>query len=429
MAVLDRRCPPWDPPRDGPLPGRLLHVPRGRRGRRARGGAGLAGLMAGHDLARRGARVIVVAKGLASTHWTAGTIDVAAPPGAHSSRDGVATLATAAGHPYNVLAAAVEPAVTDFMALVEAEGLPYAGNLDSPIRPAPTGIGGTRPASILPAGQAAAVRPWDGHETLLVCGIAGFKDFWATAVAASLRSMPGPAKVVAVTAELPEVAGRHNLTGLHLARLFDDPGWRGRAIDAIGQAVHRARLVPPSRIGFPAVLGLRDHTAVVEELERRTGVPVFEMPLVPPSVPGLRLYDALRRALRTAGVRVQIGESVSRVDVRGDHIQMVALPAAVREYAVRAGAVVLATGGIAGGGLVGRPDGGIDEVVARLPVEAPDRDAWFSADPFDPRGHPVEAAGIRTDDSLRPVDGAGRPVYTNVRICGSLLAGQRWLRE
>jgi glycerol-3-phosphate dehydrogenase subunit B len=91
--------------------------------------------------------------------------------------------------------------------------------------------------------------------------------------------------------------------------------------------------------------------------------------------------------------------------------------------------VILATGGLSGGGIVGQPDGRLREMVLGLPVEQPARDDWFEVDPFDPAGHPIEAAGIRTDVDLQPVDRKGTPVYRNVRICGSLLAGQQWLRE
>ena len=45
-------------------------------------GAGLAGLSCAAELAERGARVFLAAKGMATTHWTHGGLDVAAPPGA-----------------------------------------------------------------------------------------------------------------------------------------------------------------------------------------------------------------------------------------------------------------------------------------------------------------------------------------------------------
>jgi len=38
-------------------------------------------------------------------------------------------------------------------------------------------------------------------------------------------------------------------------------------------------------------------------------------------------------------------------------------------------------------------------------------------------GHPIGGAGVRVDAELRPVDGAGSPLYTNVRCVGGLLAG------
>jgi len=402
-------------------------------------GAGLAGLLAAHELASRGARVVVIAKGLASTVWTAGTIDVAAPPGARTPADGVATLARNPGHPYAALAPDVAPGVADLLGLLERSGVPYEGSLDAEIRPQPTGIGGTRPVGIVPASQAAALPRWGEREALVICGIAGFKDLWATAAAASLSrpdvwARPGteanaPSRVVGTTADLPDVEDRRNLTAVHLARAFDDPAWRDRAVDAIARAVDRTGIPSDARVGVPAVLGLRDPSGVFDALRRRLGRPVFELPLVPPSVPGLRLHEALRRALRAAGGRIQIGEDVARVGRAGGRVDLVATPAAVREFAVRTSALVLATGGLAGGGLVGRPDGAIDEVVLGLPVAAPPRDEWFARDAFAPAGHPLEAAGIRTDVDLRPVDEAGAAVAENVRIVGSLLAGQRWLRE
>ena len=52
-------------------------------------GAGLAGMTAAIALADAGARVEVVARGHAATHWTAGGIDVAAPAASDTSAKGV----------------------------------------------------------------------------------------------------------------------------------------------------------------------------------------------------------------------------------------------------------------------------------------------------------------------------------------------------
>jgi glycerol-3-phosphate dehydrogenase subunit B len=407
-------------------------------------GAGLAGMTAAIALADAGARVEVVARGHTATHWTAGGIDVAAPAASATSAKGVKRLGRQDTHPYAILGEGLPAALTALRSALAAEGLVYAGELQDPLRAIPTAIGGTRRAAILPTAQANALAPWQPGERLVVCGPAGFKDFWPDAIAASLRqpAVWGPDADPAVTAdacparidglvvELPSLAGRHNLSGLDLARFFDDPRWRADALERIARAIDRnggARGM--GRIALPAVLGLADHAAVFDDASRILPLVPFEMPLVSPSVPGLRLYAALRAALRRRGGRIAIGEPVERIAVEKRRVTSVSMAAAVRERVIRTDAVVLATGGIAGGGLIGRSDGRLVEPLLDLPVEAPPAEKWLAADPFDPAGHPLEAAGIRTDGGLRPVDARGKVMLDNVAVVGSLLAGQRYLIE
>ena len=399
-------------------------------------GAGLSGLTAALAAAASGARVQVLARGNAGTHWGSGGIDIAAPSGAATPRAGLEALAAVPGHPYAALSGEVEPALNWIRGILAAEGLTFEGTLDSPLQPAPTSIGGTRPVAILPTAQAAGARPWVSGERLIVCGVAGFKDFWPDAIAASL-SRPGvwgggsrPDGVVAVSVELPGLAARHNLSAVELARRFDDKAWRADAIERIATAVEGAAAghAPgqgPGRVALPAILGLNDHPAIFDELRRRLPLEPFELPLVPPSVPGMRLYFALRAALIRRGGRVRIGEMIDHVECDGARVTAVATAAAARTSTVRTGALILATGGIAGGGIVADDAGHLEEVVLGLPVEAPPVEAWLSADAFDPEGHPLESAGIRTDADLRPVDRSGKPIYSNARVVGSLLAGGR----
>ena len=397
-------------------------------------GAGLAGLTAAIAAAESGAHVVVLAKGHAATHWGPGGIDVAGIPAASTPRDGIRRLAGEPGHPYAFLGDDVAAALDWLRPLLAAGGVDYVGDLDTPLQPVPTSIGGTRRAAILPAGQAGALSPWSPGERLVICGIAGFKDFWPDAIAASLmrdriwQGASRPASVTPISVALPGLAARHNLNALEIARRFDDPAWRATAIAALAKAIGG---VPGSggRVALPAVLGIRDHAAVLAAAQEHLPAAPFEVPLVPPSVPGMRLYAALRAALIRAGGRVQIGEMIERVEHEGDRVTAVVAAAASRTYTVRTGALVLATGGIAGGGLVAERDGRLLEVVLGLPVEAPPVEEWLSLDAFDPAGHPLERAGIRTDTELRPVGPDGVPIYDNVRVAGSLLAGQRSIGE
>jgi len=400
-------------------------------------GAGLAGLATAVRLAEHGARVVVLAQGNGAIHWAGGPIDVAVAPGVDTPAAAVGRLASNPAHPYAVLADDVPHALGWFGSLVAEGDLPHAGSPGDPFRALPTGIGGTRPVAIVPNGQAAILRPWDPGERLVVVGPAGFKDFWPLAIAASLRrpsvwgGLDRPERVEGVSVELPGLAARRNLNALRIADLFDDPAWRRPALEAIARAVD-ATGSGPLRVGLPAVVGCRDHGAALRGALEVVDWPIVELPLVPPGIPGIRLYGLLRDALRARGGRLLLGEPVVRVETDGRRVLSVATSAAARSYVIRVGSLVLATGGIAGGGLVGDPDGRIVETVLGLPAEGPPIDRWMTGDPLDPGSMPIALAGVRTDGELRPVDpadpGAG-PVFDNVRVVGGLLAGQRSLAE
>jgi glycerol-3-phosphate dehydrogenase subunit B len=398
-------------------------------------GGGLAGLTAAIVAADAGARVHVLAAGQATSHWASGAIDVAVTPGATTPAEGVRRLAEDAGHPYRFLGPLLPEALETVRAILAAEGLDLIGELDDPLAPLPTAVGATRPVAIVPDGMSAAMAPWRADETLVVCGPAGFRDFWPEAIAASLRNPASwrgaarPGRIEPVAVALPDLGRRHNLSGLDIARAFDDPDWRDRALDAIAAAVDR--LAPSGgRIALPAVLGLHDHAAILASARQRLPLVPFEVPLVPPSVPGLRMHAALRSALRRRGGRIQIGEPVRGTVGEDRRVRTLVAPAAARTFALSVEAVILATGGIAAGGIVAGDDRTLVETVLGLPVEPPEPGAWLRSDPFDPAGHPLETAGIRTDDRLRPLGPMGRrAVAENVRVCGSLLAGQRYLRQ
>jgi glycerol-3-phosphate dehydrogenase subunit B len=400
-------------------------------------GAGLAGLLTAIRLADGGARVVVLAQGNGSIHWAGGPIDLAVTRGARTAAEALAELTATVGHPYASLGGDLGRSLEWFRELAAAGGLPHTGGLDQPYGALPTGIGGTRPVSVVPEAQAAALQPWAPDERLVVVGPAAFKDFWPRAVGASL-GRPGvwvagsaPARVDAAVVDLPGLASRRNLNALRIAEAFDDAAWRGPALDAIARAVDATG--PGSvRVGLPAVLGLRDHAGVLRDLAARLGRPVIELPLVPPGIPGIRLYAVLRDALRTRGGRLMLGEPVARAEVDGRRVIALSTTAATREVVTRVGAVVLATGGLAGGGLTGDPHGAIRETVLDLPVEGPPIDRWIVGDPLDPGSMPIAAAGLRADATLRPLDPdrpAEGPRFENVHVVGALLAGQRQLVE
>lgn len=388
-------------------------------------GAGLSGLSCAAELAESGARVFLAAKGMASTHWTHGGLDIAAPHGAATARAGVRALATRDGHPYVAVHADLEAAIAAHGERMRAGGIGLVGSLDAPLVEIPTAIGTRRPAALLPEAQAGARDPW-GSDGLLLVGIERYRDAWAAYAARNLaaaRWPDGPREVRAVTVRLDGLDPLRNLNARSLARLFDDPAWRARALRTIAAAV------PPGtwRIGLPAVLGITAHRQALADARAALGDAVFEIPSLPPSVPGIRLFDVLRERILAHGGRVQVGFDVVDVERDGRRIVAIHTEAASRTLRLAADRFVLATGGIGGEGIRATADGRLHERVFDLAVSAPPREGWFSDDPLAP--HPLEAAGLPTDGDLRPLDPSGAVALENVHVIGSSLAGMHYLAE
>src|SRR5205807_4273644 len=78
---------------------------------------------------------------------------------------------------------------------------------------------------------------------------------------------------------------------------------------------------------------------------------VFEIPTLPPSVPGMRLYEILRSALRAAGGRLVLGAEVISSQREGERVTAVATNAAGRDLTYVAPWFVLASGGFASGAI------------------------------------------------------------------------------
>ena len=389
-------------------------------------GAGLAGLMGALALAEAGRAPLLLAKGQGATHWTGGTIDVWG--GADSPRAALAELiAQQPDHPYaRAGVSGVAEALDRFRALMEAAHYPYVGSLDGNVL-LPTALGALRPAALLPAtmvaGDARLGRGDHGGPPLLIAGFRELRDFFPPLAAANLSAQGITARGVYL--KLPPVQRRLDFNTRSFAQLFDDPAFR----QDVGRQLRELK-GDATRIGLPAVLGLRDPLGVVADLQRLSGAQIFEIPTLPPSVPGMRLFAIFQDAITKAGGRIQIGSAVVRCVDADDRLIAVYTEAAAREQEHRAQAFLLATGGVAGGGVRTDHTGDVWETALGLPLQAPNgRGEWFAPRFLAEGGHPIYRAGVAVDQQLRPLDGARRRIYQNVTVAGSALAGADPVRE
>jgi glycerol-3-phosphate dehydrogenase subunit B len=375
-------------------------------------GCGVAGLSAAVQLAEGGARVCVLAKGVGSTHLAPGTIDVLGhdPELVEEPRSALAEFVAAhPDHPYAIVGPdAIEPALEWFSSRIEQgpqPGYRYVGSLERN-HLLPTALGAIRPSALVPE----TMVDGDTRSDAPVCvvGIRAMRDFHASLCAGNLRRAGIPSRGI----ELDLDVGRVETNALGLARRLDDP--RARAAFASQLAM---LLAPEERVALPAVLGLRDPHGVWSDLRDRLGRPVFEVPTLPPSVPGMRVYNALLAALRAAGGRFILGAEVVGVEREGERVSAVRAHTSGRDTIFGARWVVMATGGFVSGAIDLGSDWEARERVLGLALHGVPAvgEPRFSADYLGE--HPISRAGVAVDRSLRAQG------TENVFVAGAALAG------
>lgn len=381
-------------------------------------GAGSAGLVAGVRLAQQGARVCVLAKGIGSTHLAPGTIDVLGynPERVEQPARALEDLIAAhPDHPYALLGGELlAEGLHWFQTTVAAGPLPgyrYVGDLERN-HLLPSAVGALRPSALVPETMAGG----DARDLRRVCivGVGPMRDFHPALCAANLRRAEIEARAITVEAALE----RADANMLAIARCFDDPAWRGRFCAQLSLALRAEE-----HVGLPASLGLRDPHGAWSDVEERLGRRVFEIPTLPPSVPGMRLFEILRFALRSAGGRLVLGSEVVGAEWDGERVRAVRAQAAGREIRYAAPWIVLASGGFSSGAIELDSRWATHERVLGLPLHGiPNQDKpRFSASYFDEQ--PLARAGVSVDAGLR-AEGA-----ENVLVAGASLPGAVSWRE
>jgi glycerol-3-phosphate dehydrogenase subunit B len=388
-------------------------------------GAGLAGMAAAAFALRRGLRV-ALAGAPGESLFASGLLDLLA---VHPIREGrlwddpFAALAALAAdepdHPYaKVARPEIEAAFAAFTAFLGEIGLDYHGH-DGVNAKVLTPVGTIKHTYRVPAGMWAADLGVRTTPPALIVDFEGLKGFSAAQVAQTAGEFwPGLSHV-----RLPVPGGRPAPYPEPIA--FALEGKKAREELAAALAPH---IKGKEMAGLPAVLGIYRTREVLADLSELAGLPVFEIPTIPPSVTGLRLKAAFEDAMPGRGVVTFFRKLVLAVRPEGGGFACDVGWNGV-EATVRARGAVLATGRFFGKGLVPHRKG-VAEALFGLPVTQPEtRSLWHGEHMFDPAGHGVNRAGLSTDGRFRPLGGDGKPAFEQLYAVGSILAGHDWTRQ
>jgi glycerol-3-phosphate dehydrogenase subunit B len=378
-------------------------------------GMGLSGLMAAKTATEMGRKVLIIGKGMGSLCLFSNTIDLLSPiPETIKMRDHISQwIKDHPEHPYaKVGMENIEEALECFLSTFPP---PYSfQTVGSGNCLIPTGAGTFRPTYLIPATMSAGTFLKKGNG--LIVGFKGFKDFYALYVANQLQCR-------GITLPLPDLS-QQEISATALSRLMERESFRA----GIGTEI-RKELRDENRVGLPALLGIHDPIKVKKDLEERIGIEIFEIPILPPSIPGMRIFNRFKEWLIRKGVTFLQGYSIAKATLKGKRCEGIGVlrPPVIASYS--SDYYILATGRFIGGGLKADRETVLEPIFNLSIYQPKSREDWFGNNFFSALPHPIHRAGVLTDSCFRPIDERGDHVLENVWVAGSILAHHHGLEE
>jgi len=324
-------------------------------------------------------------------------------------------------HPYARLEPAeIKAAFEELFSFLKKENLPYAGYQDRNVKVI-TPLGTVKTTYAVPQSMWNGVKALEAKSKCVLAGIRGLKGFSTRLITDRLQPIWPQLRPVEIA--FPETDPEHEVYPEHLANTLVIARNRARLARAL-----KPHLNDAETLGLPAILGLYNPNQVVSDLESELGLPIFEIPTMPPAISGIRLKAAFERGLRAGRLYYFAQKRVLKVGKEANQEFEVIAGRTAAEQRLLSRGVILATGRFIGGGLAADRRQ-IRETLLGLPVFQPkDRSQWHREDLFDVRGHSVNLAGLETDAHFRPLARNGQAAFETLYAAGSILAHQDWKR-
>jgi glycerol-3-phosphate dehydrogenase subunit B len=284
-----------------------------------------------------------------------------------------------------------------------------------------TSEGTVKPSYLVPGAMWNGVCAFRDKTPCLIADFQGLKGFSSRRISMALKQRWQGLRAANIS--FPQTGYIKEIYPEQMARWLDLSEKRQQLVDLL-----RPHIGGFEAVGLPAVVGIYRSNQAMAELQDAIGLPVFEIPTMPPSVPAIRLKEAFTTRLYQKGARLFHQKKVLEVSNESSGRFMLVVGRKDPELTIRTKGIILASGRFLGGGLhAGRED--IREAIFNLPVYQPaDRASWHRKGFMDAAGHPVNQVGLEVDDRFRVIDKSGGPVFENLYAAGSILAHQDWMR-
>ena len=395
-------------------------------------GEGIAGLSAALMAQAKGHQVTIFTKGMGGLGISNGTGDVLGYVGeeAVSGSPFSALEKVPQEHPYRAIGVAnvqagmewLREALPDFF-LAPAEGNAWL----------PTAIGALRPTYLVPRSCEHAIAK--NGAAFLVVGLKQYKDFPAELIADNLsRAEQFSITARAVKLDFTVRPGEPDVNGTDYARALDtqelDPTraaqLRSKLADLINKEVREGETVL-----IPAIMGL--NADAFADFAAKVQAPVAEVPTVPPSILGRRIFDLLVNKCREKRIDIRLNSAARGAVTAGSRVERLEIRRAGGSDMVRVDGVIDAAGGFASGNITRNSHLEMAEAIFDLPLFTPDPGEISGLHEIDVENRRYVAAvlmaGVKVNEQMLPIGDGGKPEYSNVYCVGDLLGGAAPWRE
>jgi len=324
-------------------------------------------------------------------------------------------------HPYAKLSdIEIRNAFEEFTETLGKMGVNYACSADSN-QMAMLPAGACKPSYCVPATMRKGAQAMSSRARVVIIDFVGLQGFSAKEIVANLSSQwPG---LRAEHIGFPEMEAGAQIFPEVMARALEVRATREAFAERLKSIIGDAEY-----LALPAILGIHRPDTIHSEMEKLVGLPIFEIPTIPPAVAGIRLRELFDQQLPAIGATTISQHKVERVAFE-EHTIRLFLKDNHGPVEIEANYMILASGRFLSGGLKADQTH-ISEALLDIPVQQPDaRDEWFNESYFDPDGHAANQSGIIVNDSFQPLSTRGEIIDSRLYAAGIILAKQDWIRQ
>ncbi|MDH2999808.1 anaerobic glycerol-3-phosphate dehydrogenase subunit B [Chelonobacter oris] len=331
-------------------------------------GGGLAGLTCGIRLQQSGQRCAIISNGQSALDFSSGSFDLLS-----QAENGIAITNIADGlqqlaqqqpfHPYSLIGTeTVLQKAAEFERLATTLALNVKqGGKHNHLRLTP--LGALRPTWLSPNSVPTFADPLQplALKKVAVLGIEGFNDFQPELLCENLKQLPHFAQwqISFGYLHIPELdhlrGDAREFRSINISQALEHKLNFTQLVNELKNAANGV-----DTVFLPACFGL-DNDDFLRQLQQASGIHLFELPTLPPSLLGIRQHRVLEKAFEKAGGIMMKGDNALRAEIHAGNVTAL-YTRLNEEAALRADHYVLASGSFFSNGLAATFDHVIEPI-------------------------------------------------------------------